>query len=88
MSSQLISTIIYMVFFLGVFYVMFYFPDKKSKMKHRELLKSLKESECIVTKSGIVGTVFKINENDVIIESGPDKVKIQILKSCIEKILK
>lgn len=88
MSSQLISTIVYMIFFLGVFYVIFYFPDKKIKIKHRELLKSLKENESIVTKSGIVGTVFKVNENDVIIESGPDKVKIQILKSCIDKILK
>lgn len=88
MSSQLISTVVYMVFFLGVFYVVFYFPEKKSKMKQKNILGSLTEGENIITTSGIIGKVISINENHIIIETGPDKIKIEIVKSCISKILK
>ncbi|MHC1683361.1 MAG: preprotein translocase subunit YajC [Clostridiaceae bacterium] len=88
MSSQLISTVVYMVFFLGVFYVVFYFPDKKNKMKQKNILRSLTEGENIITTSGIVGKVISISENHIIIETGPDKIKIEMIKSCISKILK
>lgn len=88
MSVQLISTIVYTVLLFGVFYVMFYFPDKKTKMKHEELMKSLKEDYRIVTKSGIVGKIVSIGEEYLIIETEPDCVNFKILKTSVSQILK
>lgn len=77
-----------LVLVLLVFYFLLLKPQEKRRKEHEKMLSGVKRGEEIVTSSGIVGTVRKINDSDntlmLEIASG---VEIKILKSAVADIL-
>lgn len=75
-----------MFIMVGVFFVFMYFvsirPQTKRAKEHRNLLNSLTKGDEVVTSSGILGKIAKINENYVVLNL-TDAVEITIQKSAI-----
>ncbi|APF28619.1 TPA: preprotein translocase subunit YajC [Clostridium botulinum] len=79
---------IFLVVMLGLFYVMVFMPEKKRKKKYNEMLNSISVNDEIITRGGIIGKIVSIKEDYAIIQTGPDRVKIQVSKSGILDITK
>lgn len=76
---------------IGLMLLVFYFlimrPQQKREAKRRELIKSLKKGDKIVTASGIIGTVHKVvNENEITMEVA-EGVRIHVLKNAVSEVL-
>ncbi len=84
--SSAVVTIIYVVIIFGFMFLMIILPEKKRKKKFSEMMNTLKVNDDVVTSGGIVGKVTNIQDDFVIIQSGPDKARIKILKKAISGI--
>ncbi|ADL51822.1 preprotein translocase subunit YajC [Clostridium cellulovorans] len=84
--ASYIPTIAYFAFMIAIFYFLLIRPEKKRKKQFQDLMGNLKVNDEIVTKGGIVGKVITIENDNLIIQSGPEKTRIRILKSAILEI--
>ena len=85
--NQNFVIIIYMVVVLGLFYMMIFLPERKRKKKFSELMQNIKVNDEVVTTGGIMGRIINIQNDYVIIQSGPDKARIKILKAAITRVV-
>lgn len=72
------------VFFLNVTLVIFIFyfllirPQRKERQRHTEMIASLKKGDEVVTAGGIVGTVIRAQERELVIKTaGETKVTVE-----------
>ena len=79
-AAGLGSTVIMMVVMLGVFYFMLIRPENKRKKEAEEMRASVKKGDKVTTIGGIVGTVVDVKENNIVIETSADQVRIEIAK--------
>ena len=73
---------------MGLMFVIFYFvlirPQQKKAKEQREMLKTVKSGDKIVTSSGIIATVITVKEDSVSIRSAD--AKFEITKGAIAEI--
>ena len=74
------STIIMLVVMVAVFYFMLIRPENKKKKAAEEMRSSLKVGDKITTIGGIVGTIVHIKEDNVVIETSADRVRMELTK--------
>lgn len=82
-SSGMPSMLLTLVLMLGVFYFMLIRPENKRKKEAEQMRSSVRTGDKITTIGGIVGTVVNVKEDKVVIESGADQVRIEIVKWAI-----
>ncbi|WP_299228895.1 preprotein translocase subunit YajC [Sulfurihydrogenibium sp.] len=75
----LISTIVWMVLFVGIFYFLILRPQQQQRKKHEEFLKNLKKGDKVITTGGIIGEIKNIEEKTV---------SLKVCEGCIIKVLK
>jgi len=79
-----IQTIISYVLPFAVVIVVFYFmlirPESKRKKSTQKMLSELKVGDTVTTRGGVIGKISAIKDDKITIESGPDKVKFQIMR--------
>ena len=81
-----VSMVIMMVVLIALMYFMMIRPQKKKQKEEQEMRASLEIGDEIVTIGGIVGRVVTIRENDIIIETGSDRVKMKFKKWSISTV--
>ena len=73
-----------MILLLLAFFVLMYFlmirPEKKKQKKVEAMRNALSVGDEIITIGGVMGTIVHITEDDITIETGEDKVRIQFKK--------
>ena len=74
------SPIVMMVLMIAVFYFMLIRPENKRKKEAEEMRASVKKGDKITTIGGIVGTVVDVKENNIVIETSADQVRIELAK--------
>ena len=77
------SSIIMIILMLVIFYLFLILPENKKKKAAEELRNSLKIGDDVTTIGGILGTVCAVKENSVVIETGADRVRIEITKGAV-----
>ncbi len=81
--NQLLSTL----FVLGSFVLIFYFllirPQQKRQKEMQKLLSALKRGDRVVTSGGLIGTVWDVKE-DVVVLKIADEMKVEVLKSAVQ----
>ena len=69
---------------LGLMFVVLYFfmirPENKRKKEAENLRNSLAVGDEITSIGGITGTVCAVKENTIVIETGADRVRIEMTK--------
>ena len=91
-GQAMASPIVWVIYFavlIGIFYFLFYRPQKKEQKKSRALINSVEVGDCVLTTSGFYGIVIDITDEDVIVEFGNNKnCRIPMKKSAIEQVEK
>ena len=77
------SSIIMIVVMIAIFYFMLIRPENKRKKEAAEMRNSLTVGDEITTIGGIVGTVCAVKANSVVLETGADRVRIELMKWAI-----
>lgn len=72
---------------LGVFYLILFLPEKKRRKKYQAMLESLSVNDEILTRGGILGRIIKLDEEFIILESGPDRAKIKVQKNGVASVI-
>ena len=72
--------IIMIVLMLAMLYFFMVRPENKRKKEAQNLRDSLKVGDVITTIGGIVGTICKVDENTIVIETSADRVRIEFTK--------
>ncbi len=75
------------ILMLVVFYLFLIVPENKRKKKYNNMLNELKINDEVVTRGGIVGRLVNIQEDYVIVESGPDRARFKLTKQGIANII-
>ena len=77
------STVIMMVAMLAIFYFMLIRPENKRKKEAEEMRSSVRKGDKITTIGGVVGTVVDVKENNIVLETSADQVRIEFAKWAI-----
>lgn len=78
-GGNLQMILILVVFFLIMYFIMIR-PEKKKQKKIEAMRSALSVGDEIVTIGGIMGTIVHVTEDDITIETGEDKVRVQFKK--------
>ena len=77
------STIIMLVLMLAIFYFMLIRPENKRKKEAEQMRSSVKKGDQITTIGGVIGTVVDVKENNIVLETSADQVRIEFEKWAI-----
>ena len=91
-GQAMASPIVWVIYFavlIGIFYFLFYRPQKKEQKKRSALINSVEVGDSVLTTSGFYGIVIDITDEDVIVEFGNNKnCRIPMQKAAIAQIEK
>ncbi|MFT3951064.1 MAG: preprotein translocase subunit YajC [Oscillospiraceae bacterium] len=80
-----------MIIMIAVFFAVMYFflirPQKKRDKADQLMRGNVQVGDEVVTAGGIVGIVFSIKEDTIVLETGGDRSKIRVQKWAITKNL-
>ena len=65
-----------------VMYVFFFLPQRRQQQQRDDFFKNLKRGDGVVTIGGLCGSVYKLTDTKVIINTY-DNIKIEFLKNSI-----
>ena len=74
------SFILMIVLMFAMLYFFMIRPENKRKKEAQNLRDSLKVGDVITTIGGIVGTICKVDESTIVIETSADRVRIEFTK--------
>lgn len=78
---------LYTIILLVLMFVMLYFfmirPENKRKKEAEQLRNSLAVGDEVTSIGGIMGTICAVKETTVVIETGADRVRIEMAKWAI-----
>ncbi len=69
-----------------VFVFLIILPQRKKNKAARDMMSGLKPGDNIKTIGGIYGKITQVKEDVVVIECGPDKVKLVFAKGAIANV--
>lgn len=75
------------VLVFGVFYIFLIMPEQRKQKKLKSMLSGIKEGDRILTRGGILGRIVSMGEDRVIIESGPERTRLEMTKTAIYTVL-
>ena len=85
--AQLLATLLPLVAMFAIMYFLLILPEKKRTKKYNEMLSALKVNDEVLTRGGIIGKIITIEEDQMVIQSGPDRVRFRVTKNSIAQKL-
>ena len=85
--DQLTMQLVMIGGFMAIAYFLMIKPKKKRQKAMMDMRESLKKGDDVVTIGGIKGTVVKVTDTDVVIETSSDRTKMEFVKSAIHSIV-
>ncbi len=79
-------SMLFLVGFLVIFYLMIWRPQAKRAKEHKNLMGNLQKGDEVVTSGGIAGKINKVTDDFVVIEVS-DTVELKIQKAAIAATL-
>ncbi|MBQ7801792.1 MAG: preprotein translocase subunit YajC [Oscillospiraceae bacterium] len=76
----MMSTVVMLVLMIAVFYFMLIRPENKRKKEAEQMRSEVKKGDQITTIGGIIGTVVDVKENNIVVETSADQVRIEFAK--------
>ncbi len=88
MEYSWLYTLGYLVFFILMMYLLIFLPQKRRDKKTKEMLDSMQVGHTVITIGGISGKVVNIKDDEVTVETGVEKAKINFKKWAIKEVIK
>ena len=86
-GNGMVFTIGYIVVMVVIFYFLLIRPNKKRQRQMQNMLDSMRKGDEIVTIGGIMGKVFDIRQDCVIITTSADDTKMKFEKTAIARVV-
>ena len=86
-NNGMVFTIGYIAVMVVIFYFLLIRPNKKRQRQMQNMLDSMRKGDEIVTIGGIMGKVFDIRQDCVIITTSADDTKMKFEKSAIARVV-
>lgn len=61
------------VLILAIFYFILIRPQRKEQQRHKKMVAELQKGDEVVTGGGIIGTIIRAEESELIIRTGGEK---------------
>lgn len=87
-NASIWGTVIWFVLIIGLMYLLIFLPQKKRDKKAKAMLNALQVGNDIITIGGITGKVINIKDDELTVETGVEKVKINFKKWAIKEVIK
>ena len=84
---QLLATLLPLVAMFAIMYFLLILPEKKRTKKYNSMLSELKVNDEVLTRGGIIGKIITIEEDQMVIQSRPDRVRFRVTKNSIAQKL-
>lgn len=81
------ESLLMIVLLFMIFYFMLIRPQQKRLKQHQELMKSLERGQKVITSGGILGTISKLEGNDVVLLEVAENIKIRMARSAITEVV-
>ncbi len=88
MDSNLLITLGYLVFFILIMYLMIFLPQKRRDKKTKAMLDAMQVGNTVISIGGITGNIVNIKDDEVTIETGVEKAKINLKKWAVKEVVK
>jgi preprotein translocase subunit YajC len=72
---------------LVVMYFLMFRPQQQSQKKHQEMLKGLRRGDKVITAGGIIGTINKLEGEDVLVVEIADNVRVKVQRATITGVV-
>ena len=79
-NVSMIPSLVMIVVMIAVCYFLLIRPENKRKKQAEEMRSSLKVGDEITTIGGITGTICAVKEKTLVLETGADRVRIELAK--------
>ena len=79
------NPIVLITLVMAMIYLLVLRPQNKARNDHRKLLAGVKKGDKVVTDGGVVGQIFVVEEERVVVEVG-DRVRIPFLKESVKAL--
>ncbi|HOA55228.1 MAG TPA: preprotein translocase subunit YajC [Clostridiales bacterium] len=86
--SMWLPTLGYLVFFILMMYLLIFLPQKRRDKKAKAMLDSMQVGNEVITIGGVSGKIINIKDDEVTIETGVEKAKINFKKWAIKEVIK
>lgn len=87
MQNQNIMTVLTFAGMIVLFYLIVFIPENKRKKKYKAMLNDLKVNDEVATRGGIIGKIVNIQDDVIILQSGPDKSRMKVSKNGIASVM-
>ena len=77
-----LSFVLPMIMLFVIWYFLLIRPQKKKDQARKEVLSRLKKGDSVVTSGGILGAIFALTDDEVVLEVA-DKTKLRVMRSQI-----
>lgn len=77
-----ITSLVPLVVIFAIFYFLMIRPQQRQQKKHREMLSALKKGDKVITRGGMMGTVYGIADTVVTVEVA-DNIRIKFSRDAI-----
>ena len=77
------SSMFILIAMLAVMYFIMIRPENKRKKEAEQMRSNVRKGDKITTIGGIIGTVVDVKENNIVIETSADQVRIELAKWAI-----
>ena len=79
-SASMMSLLIPLVLMIALMYFLMIRPENKRKKQAEEMRNSLKKGDQITTIGGIVGKIVQVTDENIVIETSDDRVRMELTK--------
>ena len=86
-SAMSLVSLVPLILIIVVFYFLLIRPQRKKDKQDAVMRKNLQVGDEVVTAGGVVGIVFSIKDDTVVVETGGDRSKIRVKKWAIAQNL-
>lgn len=87
-EKMMMDTLFFLLLLLLVFYFILIRPQQKRIKAHQDMLGTMQKGTKVVTGGGIIGTVVKLEGDDIVLVEIAPNVKVQVAKATIQEVYK
>lgn len=84
-GADLFSALLLPIGMIAIFYFLLIRPQNNRMKKHRAMIAAMKKGDTVVTQGGIIGRVFALKDDEVVLDTG-EGGKLRIVRGMIVEV--
>ena len=86
-GSSFLIQIAPLILIFAVFYFLLIRPQQKKMKDHKAMVAALAKGDKVVTAGGLMGTIFKIEDDKIATIEIAENVKVKVVRSTISEVI-